>query len=886
MKKIYSLMLLFLLSVLGMTAKAVDINVDVDDKSRVYYTYNYTDYEFEQNGNNVITVNEYSNVTIKAKSGNFLTKVVKKSTNSEMYITNMTECSVYVYSSDEGETYSVTSVNADEARDATCTVKVDNASKVLLQRNNNTVVELVDGENTVKFATSGETPFVIQSAIYGTSLYKVLLDDEEQTGSNSYWRVSPADGSIIEIQANFPDIDEAVHFTYNSDDVKGAISRVLVDGVEVTNYNDDDFTVKCGSKIDVYFNTTDYIIDSFYVNGSYTYTYGGSYSITVTDETTFAINARKLATYKVKLTITDPEHITLYRGYTYYNTIVANLVSGENYIDLDENNKILSVKANSGYNITSISDNNGGTYNYDYSYGCYYITGSENLEVTIVSSEIVQDASCTVKVDDATKVRMYRSDYSTISLLNGENTVNYSSTSDVPFIIQSNTSKPLYRVLLNDEAQTANGSNWNISPESGDVITIEANYPDVDLPVAFNFSSEDVKGIISKVSIDGVEVTNYNDDNFTVKCGSYIEIYFNINDFKLNSLAVNGVTQNIYGSYYSGYVNEETTYTIDAAKYKEIAVKLTITDPEHITVYKGYSYNNNVVTGLVSGDNELSISENITVLQVVAKSGCYITEVSDNLNTQYYASSGVYTINVQEGLEVNIVSGAIERDKLAVVYVDDVSVAQYGLHLVRNDRSEVTINSGYNEVPFYDGDNQFAIQAYGSPVALLYCNGEEVSPTYPGGTSFYVTFNDGDVYKFFVNAAPVTYNVTFDVADSVDVEVVADRITKVDDLTATLAAFGGTEIKIAGDAETSLTVKVNNEAVESVDGAYTFIVKEDSNVTVELEDTGIAKIDADATSGNVYNTQGVLVLKAADAQSINNLPAGIYIMNGKKIVVK
>ena len=36
----------------------------------------------------------------------------------------------------------------------------------------------------------------------------------------------------------------------------------------------------------------------------------------------------------------------------------------------------------------------------------------------------------------------------------------------------------------------------------------------------------------------------------------------------------------------------------------------------------------------------------------------------------------------------------------------------------------------------------------------------------------------------------------------------------------------------------------------------------------------------------VYNLQGILILKTADANCIKELPTGIYIINGKKVMIK
>lgn len=885
MKKFYSFVMLLCLSIVSMAASAATIIINVDDISRVYYSYNYNDYEFANNGDNTITVDNYASIYIKAKSGNFITKVVKKSTNSEVYVSNMTDC--YIYNgTDDGETYTVTSVSADDVRDASCTVTVDNAAKVNMQRYNNTVIDLVNGENTVKFSTTSELPLTIQSK-QSQPLYQVLLNNEVQAPSGSYWRISPANGDKIEVKADFPDQDESVTFEYSTDEAKSAITSVAVDGVEVTNYNDADFKVKCGSKIDITFNNTDYQIKSLTVNDN-VQSVGSSYSTYITGTTKFVLDAAKNAVVKMKLTITDPAHITLYKGYSYQNNIVSNLVSGENIVEVPQNYNILQLKANAGCFITSISDNQGTTYTTDYNY-CYTIYAAENLEVTVVSGATVRDAKCTVTVDDASLVNVVRSNNTSVSLTNGDNNVEFSTESELPLRISSSSYKPLYKVTLDGIAVEPEGSYYLVSPANGSKINITAILPDEDESVKFVYSSDEAKGIISRVTVDGTEVTNFNDEDFTVKCGQQIGIFFNTADYKLDELKMNDVNKTASGSFYS-YITAPTTFSISAHKYGNVKIKLNITDPEHITVYKDYYYNGNTVNGLTSGENTIEVPENNNTLQFIANSGCYITSVSDNQGNTYTADySGYYTINATKDLVVTVVSGKISRDKNAVIYIDDTSAAQYGLNVNRSDRNSVSVSSGYNAVEFYDGDNPFTIQAYGSSVAKLYRNGEEMSPEYAGGTSFKVSLSDGDVVKFYVKAAPSAHNVTLTTnADpATAISVIADHITAITDLNSTFSALTGTEVTIAPDNNnTELEVTANGETVTAADGKFTVTVTADTNVTINAKYSGISTIEADAANGNVYNTQGVMVLKAADANKVNSLPAGIYIMGGKKIVVK
>lgn len=55
----------------------------------------------------------------------------------------------------------------------------------------------------------------------------------------------------------------------------------------------------------------------------------------------------------------------------------------------------------------------------------------------------------------------------------------------------------------------------------------------------------------------------------------------------------------------------------------------------------------------------------------------------------------------------------------------------------------------------------------------------------------------------------------------------------------------------------------------------------------ETDFSGIEDITINEKSGyNIYNLQGVQVLRTDNPKMINTLPAGIYIVNGKKMVVK
>lgn len=615
MRKIYSFFIVAILTLVSMTANAINITLNIDDPSRVSVSVNYSPVEVVA-GDNQFTVDEYQSVNIKAKDNAFITKVVRSmegAEDTEEYVSNMTECNIYVSSYNAGATWTVTSVNADDSRDGSCTVTVDDPSNVELQRSGTyTYVDLTAGDNTVKFSTANELPLNIRPKNYGTALYQVKVDGEVVAPQGTQWSISPANGSKIEIFANFPDVDVPVHFTYTNEEAKGFITNVTVNGTAVTNYNDADFTVKAGSKVEISGNASDYNLVSFKINGNAQYFYSP------------------------------------------YNFIVT----------------------------------------------------------------------------------------------------------------------------------------------------------------------------------------------------------------------------------------DETTIEVDAHKYGTVKAMLTVDNPDNIIVYKGNSYNNDIITGLTAGDNGIELSETNAQIQVKPASGCFITSLTVN-GSKYSADyEGAYTITVTEGMKIVVESGAIERNSKAMVYIDDRAAASQYFNFMRSDRSSIDIATGYNEVNFYEGDNPFGLSWHGASYANVYVNNEYLKPSYDGSTTYELNLTDGDVVKIFLASNPEMLDAEITAGESVDaskVAVVMDRITNVAEWAAKHSVLPGTEISIMPEADYGIKVTVDGtEMTAGEDGAYTIIVSKNTAIAIIAATVGISGTVADkAVAGNVYNMQG---MRVADNGNTANLPAGVYIINGKKIV--
>lgn len=67
----------------------------------------------------------------------------------------------------------------------------------------------------------------------------------------------------------------------------------------------------------------------------------------------------------------------------------------------------------------------------------------------------------------------------------------------------------------------------------------------------------------------------------------------------------------------------------------------------------------------------------------------------------------------------------------------------------------------------------------------------------------------------------------------------------------------------------------------------TYYAELESPVRKAIKTTGIrSSINTPEVSGNLYNMQGVMIKSNVDSTDITTLPSGMYILNGKKIVIK
>lgn len=313
--------------------------------------------------------------------------------------------------------------------------------------------------------------------------------------------------------------------------------------------------------------------------------------------------------------------------------------------------------------------------------------------VVIKAWEIAAErtASCTVYVDDATKASFgYNS--VVISLPSGKDTVityapKADRLSDIPFVVRGNRGT-IYEVTLDGVAQKDYNGNksctyYSITPVDGkpNKIVITTAFPTMDVP--FNFTDE--AGMVDSVYVNGVKDNDFRAASHTIPLGATVKLFFNTENFKLNSLTVDGSQPYVSGNYYEWQVVSEsgTVVVVDATKYVESKIKINVDVPSNVKVWKSsyvYSFSTYYCEEIVlaEGANEVSIvlaqypylyvenANKSTILTFVDGAGnSYMDKLGSDPNNYGYPKA----VTLVEGMELTLTTQTFVRDNSCKVKV-------------------------------------------------------------------------------------------------------------------------------------------------------------------------------------------------------------------------
>lgn len=564
------------------------------------------------------------------------------------------------------------------------------------------------------------------------------------------------------------------------------------------------------------------------------------------------------------------------------------LTAGDNPFDVAEYTQITFTGVDPYY-ITNVTNEHGtaasgyyqGTWNFypsTYDDGSVYTIATVNLEETRTSA-------FTLNVDDPSLIRTSLSGYNrTLDLSAGSNTIKFDDVTESTLYISSvDFSRPIYEVKLDGATVDTQNGSYSIPLANNCTVDVTAVIPDIDINVTFTYTSEAARGAIKSVSVDGTAIENFNGTALTMKAGQTLGLTDN-SDYKIESVKFNGTPISWSGGYtYNQNLMADTEIEVEAHPYGTFTATIEIDDPTNIVLYRGYSYQNDIVD-LTPGTNEVKLNENNAIISWKAADGCYITSVTVGDQTLGENQTD-YTLTGDATLK--FVTGKIVMDKKALVWVNDLAKANYYFSFQGSDRSNITLANGYNEVPFYEKMTPFMAGWAGQDLTAnqIYVNNELKNPMYEGSSNWQLPLEDGDIVKLYIGEEAINCAVTFEADETTEATVVYDRVKNAENWRAGFECLNGTEVTVAGSG---LELAVNGTALEAnEDQNFVFTVTEATTSVKITADgsTGVDNVAVDNTTENtpVYNLNGIRVATRATA---GNLPAGIYVMDGRKFVVR
>lgn len=553
----------------------------------------------------------------------------------------------------------------------------------------------------------------------------------------------------------------------------------------------------------------------------------------------------------------------------------------------------VNIYATDGNTITSAMNETSGSSASTGSSTYFYLYGDATLSITSADLESTRTATCTVNVDDASKVNLSYYTGTNITLVDGENTIKFNPNGETPFqISHANYGENLYQVQLNGITQADSYGRYQVSVADGDVLDIKADFPDEPTTLTFSYGDNEaeVLGCLS-VKVDGVAVEDFDGKTLTAKLGQKITIVGDVNLYNFNySIYVDGTSVYFSGSYEFTATKTEYAISVNATKYTTYNVYVTVDKPDYVSLYAGNS--NNAITATTES-TAIELTPNNNYINIVPATDCFITSILVN-GSEYgsnYGTSSVIVRGLAENDAIVISTDKIVRDKVATIWVDDLTAAQYGYGVQRySDRASVSLVSGEEvTVNFCDTDNPYYLSFYQPTYCSIFNNGIYLAPQYEGSTSYYVTLVDGDAVKVYLASEPEKYAVTFTGSAGYE-NAVAGVTTDGQDYANWATGFTvlkDTEVAISLAEDSKAAVRVNGTAVNADEnGKYVVTVTEETTISID-ETSAIEDITENTVdNNNVYNLQGILVVKNASAEQVSALPAGMYIINGKKVILK
>lgn len=599
------------------------------------------------------------------------------------------------------------------------------------------------------------------------------------------------------------------------------------------------------------------------------------------------VDVQAISRQKTTVTIAgDPSQILV--SYNYQNYESSAWVDGRLTLEITDSYSSVKVSARAGFGLRSVMWNGNNELNPgDRTFAIYpgVLKPGDNLfEVSSYSLQAERTSHFTVQVNgnpSAVNVRLAGDDGS-ISGAALNSPIAFSPVFDLPVRIESAVyGRELYQVRVGDKVITPSNGVYTLSEVAdNEVVTVDVDYPDIDIPVRFTFTNPDTDGAVSNVTDSKYNLiprTTWCASDFTVKMGESLRVALDTENFTL-SATLNG--EAVEGSY--------ITFTaIDPEGY-DIVVDATPKEPYQVTFYyeglpahfSVVCVNNTEKSFEMTGRDEtvVNVPRNLNRLRVVPEEGWIVTYVY----VDGVEASEEFTVTGNATVDVYVEE--YRRDNTAVIYMQPDAEWVYGVLTLNSGggvhEQFINLQPGYNVVKYNEADLPFIFDVRANGSYTCYFNGV------PTNVVASVTgFADLSVFKFYTST-PAFMTVDLAIASDCDATVSSDIVT---DITSreSVSVAEGTQLTITPAPTGDLTVKFNGAPlVAGADGTYTLTVTENGRLEVENGPlTGVALTAGDRNL-EVYTLQGIRLGIFDSISELRSLPKGIYIVSGRKLELR
>ncbi len=841
------------------------------------------------------------------------------------YYTSGNQRTIYAENSWDGKEIVISVVNLNEARTGSCTVNfTGDASKFTLTRNGNYAVELKEGANTVMFDPATESPLILKASNLPMAVANLNGEKLESVldYSSYVYTINVKDGDNLELSTVWPDVTYPVTVTVTEgceDAVKSLVEYVSyseqypVEGFKAG----EPVQVAPGKQYQLNLNTDEFIINSVQAEGA---SINSSNRFVVVDQAVnITVNAAVKEVLKFTIIAEKDDMIQYDKNY-----VTTYLKAGENTIVPEESywggyNSIV-FKAVSPYTFNRLVSADPDSYPDLVCTSSYGLTvypdesfAGRVYTVDAINPDDFRNDFVTITVKDALSDDIKGAFYSgnswnMIPLESGENLVKFDAATESTFkFYTSSYGSQLYKVTHNGVAVPcdADGNNIIEGMKNGDTVEIEGEWPaDLTSTVTINIPEDAAKAIDyiqigSSYPYEYVDLTNFVPGQpMTLAAGKKYSVSFDTDSYKVKGATINGKEVSSASWGFNFFLTEEPVeITIDAAPYGVLNFTINVADAASIQVWPGRKSYDQVYYDLVDGENNLTVSEQVAEISIKIADGYRMIGITDAEGNTCRSSNYDIAYAVTEGAVFNVEAKKIVYDQEFIVWYDTEDGLDKSWDIPYWKRgSESTYHyietAGYYHVPF-DSTNEteeYQLSIRSKDGYYYYKNGEFVEHNNSwGGTVCNQYFNPqaGDVHRVFVGGEPAIHDLVFNVEGSAVPTVKSDRVITHENFLDGLSLLHQTEVTIiAPEDATSFGVNVDGETIEpNENGHYVFTAVAPHvvgisgvNSIINVEAAEVAK------DGAVYNLLGVKV--AEKASDLKNLPAGIYVVDGQKKVVR